>query len=102
MSKHTPGPWEVFDGIILCEKINSYGNWYVAGIQREHTKEDKANLRLISAAPDLLEALKDLLNQIKTCYKEDSEGLLFVSDFDLNLDNANNAIAKAEGKGGEK
>ena len=56
--KHTPGPWRVLDGAILCKNVNQYGNWIVTGLNRERTAEDDANLLLMSAAPELLEALK--------------------------------------------
>ena len=67
--KHTPGPWSVSDyskyhvvmpnGRLLC----STG----VGVSGGHPdrKEDYANARLISAAPDLLEALKGLLADIE-------------------------------------
>jgi len=70
MSKHTPGPW----------RLNENNNWKtnpfsvtvrkpgvhsttVANIPTRMTvppQEQQANARLISAAPDLLEALKGL------------------------------------------
>jgi hypothetical protein len=63
MSKHTPGPWQVFttkdgtrfigigdaDGVGVTDP--RFGLWR-GGQERE------ANARLIAAAPDLLEALK--------------------------------------------
>lgn len=61
---YTKGKWEVVDGAILAENINDYGNWIIASCERDRTEEDEANLRLIAAAPDLLEACKGVLNTI--------------------------------------
>jgi hypothetical protein len=61
MNRHTPGPWAVTaDGIniktkdtdiMICENGGETG-----------ATEDKANARLIAAAPDMLEALENLEN----------------------------------------
>lgn len=56
-TKHTAGPWEVQGNNIVATK----GNVDVAVIcySGEHfTGEDKANARLIAAAPELLDALR--------------------------------------------
>jgi hypothetical protein len=61
-SGHTPGPWRVLP-TPFCDRIEAEngpciaetGNWLA------HEKvEQHANARLIAAAPDLLEALKEL------------------------------------------
>jgi len=52
------------------------------------TTEAKANARLIAAAPELLEALKDLVRYLK--YIENDSTGLELAEF---------AIAKAEGQG---
>jgi hypothetical protein len=67
MSKHTPGPWEI--DWYICREGNkelwrvprSIGPAYVdhnhwAG---NYITVDEANARLIAAAPDLLDALKE-------------------------------------------
>lgn len=59
---YTPGPWRVADEQIQCEKPNQYGNFIVVTCQRELTVEDVANLHLIAAAPELLEACRQALN----------------------------------------
>jgi hypothetical protein len=74
---HTPGPWEVDldnredDEAGECIAIVKEGHGYIAGIHIlptadeyetiKFTDEDRANARLIAAAPDLLAALKELL-----------------------------------------
>ena len=62
---YTKGPWKVLDGAILSDKINDYGNWIVASCNRDLTVEDGENLRLIAAAPDLLEACKELESYLR-------------------------------------
>lgn len=63
MSKHTKGPWEAkrsCSNFIIVgpenEGIGSTGHW----LPDEH-KEMKANAHLIAAAPDMYEALKELI-----------------------------------------
>ena len=77
MSKHTPGPWEWYGPNLLCggerqsENIlnsaddgKSYGMH--SALIEHHWDGDvaKANARLIAAAPDLLEASKEMLQLI--------------------------------------
>ena len=85
--KHTKGKWKALDGAILSEEINNYGNWIIVTCERERTAEDEANLRLIAAAPELLEALKTIveINQLV-----DKSGDVFMV--------ATLAIKKAEGR----
>ena len=57
---HTPGPWSVLAGTII--KSNDRG--YIAKTPAANMptfEEDRANARLIAAAPDLLEALKHMV-----------------------------------------
>lgn len=72
MSKHTPGPWQIrgeADDITifvpiahgLCFEIAQSIGGQVRGKKFDDFKEVEANARLIAAAPDLLEALHDLL-----------------------------------------
>ncbi len=62
-TQHTPGPWELeftLDGGIFIKA----GTKYIASIESETgkpTEEDKANARLLKAAPELLETCKELL-----------------------------------------
>ncbi len=63
MSKHTPGPWKIADGDSLrCSlwgwSIMSSDGYWVAVAHEEEEESDKANARLIAAAPEMLEALK--------------------------------------------
>ena len=57
-TKHTPGPWEVFDshsGIYILDSAEQS-----AVCRLEWCLEAEANARLIAAAPELLAALKRL------------------------------------------
>ena len=87
MSKHTPGPW----------KVNSYGQIQTPEgtfrikvvVALPCSKDDVlANTKLISAAPDLLEALEEIISsgELPFCY---SSPLVI---------KANYAIAKARGE----
>ena len=65
MNKHAPGPWKVSptDDTVV---IDADGR-EVAAIDGDYNDPDtwplmEANARLIAAAPDLLEALKDLFS----------------------------------------
>lgn len=67
-TKHTPGPWGVeYDNA----DYNGGGQWYNAGpakvwfpynVRKREEDEAHANARLIAAAPELLEALQDLVD----------------------------------------
>ena len=65
MSKHTPGPWSFYDdsndGKTNRIEIVGWGKT-VARIYHSVPEEDLPNARLIAAAPDLLEALRDLVD----------------------------------------
>ena len=63
-SKHTPGPWEAGDGVILCADPDmAIGSVFPCdrdksahGTGFTYGEVTKANARLIAAAPELLEA----------------------------------------------
>ena len=70
-TKHTPGPWYVGSGTYECRNIYSVasvtddeGFTYqpiVASVEDDGIKCWDANARLIAAAPDLLEALQEMV-----------------------------------------
>ena len=83
MSKHTPGPWiydEENDGGIYCAN-----GTYVGAAVKLGTDKGSANASLMAAAPELLEALEDLLEVVQV-------------NLGLEARNAVAAIAKAKGK----
>ena len=95
--KHTPGPWN-------SELINNGTDYqisskrrYIATLAKYGNLDskcddlDKANARLIAAAPELLEALKDVLRWWDSCpLGKEYDG--------INTKQIKQAIAKAEGK----
>ena len=73
-TKHTPGPWRV-------QRQNpspTTGEWMISGANPGYLAEVRdcgsgdvqANARLIAAAPDLLDALKDALCALECCGKD--------------------------------
>ena len=89
MSKHTPGPWVTGNGTraetsVYAEIKDIFVKiaWCDATLGYPHCV---ANARLIAAAPDLLDALKNL---------ENDDGSIPAHAWEL----VQSAIAKAEGK----
>ena len=69
-SKHTPGPWKVVYseddmpwGVVRCESAGAYRHMRVR-CEGFGMGEAAANTRLVSAAPELLEALEQLVEQL--------------------------------------
>ena len=89
MSNHTDGPWEYVEGAIVGPKLDDNETWLRPVVARFATGVSLANLNLMLAAPELLEALQSVLDN---CL--DSEGLCAAHA------KARAAIAKAEGSAG--
>lgn len=110
--KHTPGPWVVsresnewnsptaprreIDALKACEFGGEPTRYRLACVQYPPTQagtmgaqEREANARLIAAAPDLLAALKDIIEGVDECWMFDNPG---------SVDRAQAAIDKAEGR----
>lgn len=105
MSKHTPGPW----------KVDAMGNVWSAdtkvcemsehpviasGCYREKTDDEhRANARLIAAAPELLEALRDCVkwygNRTNDDFRND-DSLRPIDQQPPEIQRAMRAIAKAK------
>jgi hypothetical protein len=88
MSAHTPGPWEVGYGWVqtVAEKTPVANfNFYAA---------TEANKRLIAAAPELLQALRRLLDDAHAAHRDSG----FPGYMQTSVSAARAAIAKAEGK----
>lgn len=95
MSKHTPGPWQTDIDGQTAYVVDADGNMAVCKIMYARP-EGPANARLISAAPDLLEALEAIVNAgqwyasaLEFDHDKDGEALLL---------EARDAIAKAKGE----
>ena len=102
MSKFTPGPW-VADLHIYPVMVSSQSETWLlvdelgneegrAGSFICNTGNNKANARLIAAAPELLEALREIVSQID---QGGAGGKVF--DRDACIAYARAAIAKATG-----
>lgn len=76
MSKYTPGPWNIFVGpadlgIYACDQTED--TEHVPQIATVHDKgfseaTATANANVLAAAPEMLEALKDLMELINSGY----------------------------------
>lgn len=66
MSKHTPAPWRTLGNWAVVTKTKTIADLYKSNADCDELDEIEANARLIAAAPDLLEALKDLVDAIPT------------------------------------
>ena len=60
---HTPGPWRVEDGRIVTGFVDDRIEVYTGEEGRE------GDLSLIAAAPELLEALRELLPIAEACHE---------------------------------
>lgn len=86
-SKHTPAPWRISDNEKAPYLIYGSNNYAVADCKVYHNKTDiKADMSLIAAAPELLEALEAMAG-LKQC-RDDAERYRMAA----------RAIAKARGE----
>jgi hypothetical protein len=85
--KHTPGPWDFYaefgEGAFICMETGE--NIAELDCNKKETKEVIANGNLISAAPELLEALKYCVDLLEEGHCQETKRL------------AQAAIKKAEG-----
>ena len=103
---HTPGPWEVYGPVDMDYwVIHQYPNRYYQRVATAHWNHPEnpsavlSNAALISAAPDLLEALENLV-AINEAHNKAVEGVIGrpVEWKDGYLDEARAAIRKARGE----
>jgi hypothetical protein len=104
-NKHTPGPW------ILSTVIRMQGtSWQIRGgnfiseTDGHETKiadiYSKADLCLISSAPEMLKILEDLVGEITRsgCQEYMNEASAYADIFNNVLETARNVISKARGE----
>lgn len=94
MSKHTPGPWYFLPDRNGRLQVGPSINYTVAAMWVTPLEGQEANARLISAAPELLEALEKCRKELSAwmqCYCEDAATQEAISQ-------ARAAIAKATGE----
>ncbi|HDK7229040.1 TPA: hypothetical protein PTV58_002654 [Cronobacter sakazakii] len=96
--KGSPAPWMVIDDHpqMACFDIHGeHGDIYIT-IYRVDENRASHNAHLIAAAPDLLEALQDMLSGWK--YIREQHGDLYGVGWDRAQDKAQAAISKALGE----
>lgn len=106
--KHTPGPWEALGNIVRSPMYQPGGlprGVIIAecrdGYYLPHTEEAKANARLIAAAPDLLEAIKQIIwklerkEMVASCPERFEFAKIDINDAAVRM--AREAFAKATG-----
>ena len=114
MGKYTPGPWWVDKNMaetdyLICCGMDDRNRGYVASLAT--TNDDAlSNARLVSAAPDLLEALKAMLPMVENLsttpvhkkpfwpWGSHRMGSIHVACDSWTLNQARAAIRKAEGE----
>ena len=87
MSKHTPGPWMAFGHLVGAGKDSRIA---VCVAPLVGPDASNANARLIAAAPELLDALRELVNAAS----EHPNGGWFVG---VRADHARALLAKIDG-----
>lgn len=97
--KHTPGPWQIegrYHGPLGSIYLSTMHPMPIFELQPIVGDRDEhlANARLIAAAPELLDALKEIIEVLR---KEAAGTVLNNQSLDSIGIKANNAIAKAEG-----
>jgi len=97
MSKYTPGPWHVDMRSIFDIRVNQNADPDICICtlpiwKDEHRTEEIANAHLLAAAPELLEAAKELVIRYRHSY-EIQGGTSKLPE----LQKLEQAIAKAEG-----
>ena len=96
-TKHTPGPWKAV-GLTVCQ-VPPGGREIIFGAHNTRSgdkDERQANARLIAAAPELLEALREFVSLMPSA--EGLGGHAPIGAFQIVADLARAAIAKAEGR----
>ena len=73
-AQHTPGPWARVDDSFEIRTHD--GERYITTILGPHDTQDEANARLIAAAPLMLEALRDALEELETLISADQKDTL--------------------------
>jgi hypothetical protein len=97
-TQHTPGPWVALSThpgqyAIIPTKHQKHENMWTLAYIRDFQSNDKANARLIAAAPELLEALQAAAELIQVARARFPKSIKHSDTFQL--ENTNAAINKA-------
>ena len=91
-TRHTPGPWRVSFTPLAPQRFQiragEFINRRICVMDDQPDDGDEANALLIAAAPELLEALKNLVHMVDNCDTIEPD--------DYQLHKASALIAKAE------
>lgn len=107
-SAHTPGPWQVNptrDGkLAVLGSCNAEWQRIICVTNSKKNDEDEVNVRLIAAAPELLQRLIELVTDLKGAKElmlsaaESDSWMLTADGWDSLIDGTNAVIAKAAGR----
>ena len=78
MSKHTPGPWKATHCTVSAPETEDRLG-FTFNVRNGNRDDTKANARLIAAAPDMLEALKDAYPHIENDALRSRIGALIIA-----------------------
>lgn len=108
--KHTPGPWRV---VKSQDNFHNYPDWSTFAVRDARNccllvlgevdhlpaPENKANARLIAAAPDLLAALENALETLTWAKQEKGAAYQYAAeDLTAATSQLSQALAKAKGQ----
>lgn len=103
-TKHTQGPWEASGRYVRTPLTEEGGGWMIADCRDVSLPSDevRANARLISAAPELLEALEAMVERIEYYAECKADGTPNIEDWAYtyssgDMKKARAAITKATG-----
>lgn len=99
-TQHTPGPWEI-EPHSTIDKCFNVGPGISIDYDDVNHEEQDANARLVSAAPELLEALQLIIGMAEDGYKlhiKNGSHQEFLSEDRDALIKANQVIKKAKGE----
>lgn len=100
MTQHTSGPWRVFDVFTDLEIVTDRPTAHETEsiVQFKGQRNARANAQLMTAAPELLEAIEDLAHAARAVIDRWEQGDLAgaVRALDASIQPARAAIAKAK------
>lgn len=93
-TEHTPGPWSRADSVVVTTmETHHYMTWIAnCSVGGAGSSEQLANARLVAAAPELLDALKDAIELIESLDGKDNSCAPMTDISDLRA-----IVAKATG-----
>jgi hypothetical protein len=96
---HTPGPWRVHSEVPNRIILNGSACYEVVDLVRMEQYHNYADMRLIAAAPELLDACHAVANDLRRLLDgDDFSGMTDNDLFGAFLGTLNAAISKADGR----